>query len=325
MARLAASARILLGLIALFASIAIASHASELDARMVAGPFGLPGVHRIDPNSYTGVADADKDIFPPKNGTEQILWGIVSDPTAGHPTGQMPDTNCFDRGYTTGVSNRCMDKAVALFCKTSDGTILDMKNATNRVSMMYTSWPPGAGFLGYAKHNNYYCPEAGQVYLHIGFGLGAPTTTAYTLSEAACVRGLKQVYNIACDNSHVDNKHGGQLDLGTSNGEANDHRFNDHLFYLADPSPPRDGRNMYCTNWNRFVPNLENTIVKDEVIDPCYDAHRGFGGKDLWWTDPPSWTDHDKGKADHELKKAECVADHGEYDGYGGTKDYYSR
>ncbi|KAK6433996.1 hypothetical protein LTR95_009817 [Oleoguttula sp. CCFEE 5521] len=281
---------------------------------MVAGSFGLPGIHRVDPNSYTGVADADRDIPPPMNGTERILWGIVSDPTAGHPTGQMPDTNCFNRGYMTGVSTKFMDKAVALFCKTSDGMVLDMRNATNSVSMMYTYWPPSAGFLGYAKHNNYYCPEAGQVYLNVGFGLGAPITTALYAFRSGM-----------CDSSHVDNKHGGQLDLGTFDGKAIDHRSNDHLFYLADPAPPRDGRNVYCTNWKRFVPNLENTIVLDEVKDSCYEVHMGFGGKDVWWTDPPSWTDHEKGKADHETKKTECVADHGEYDGYGGTKDYCSR
>nr|OQO24494.1 hypothetical protein B0A51_11690 [Rachicladosporium sp. CCFEE 5018] len=252
-----------LALCALIAAIATRVSASELDSRIVIGPFNMPGTHTtIDAASHTGVADADKDIPPARRDTEQILWGVVADPIAEHPTGQMPDTNCFDRGYTIGITNRFMDQAVAKFCKASDGTILDLKNKTNSVSMI-------------------------------------------------------------CDNSHVDNKHGGQLDLRTFDGKAIDHRFNDHLFYLADPAPPRDGRNMYCTNWNRFVPNLENTQVYDEV-DPCYDAHMGFGGKDLWWTDPPPWTDHDKGKADHETKKADCVADHGEYDGYGGTKDYYS-
>ncbi|OQO09100.1 hypothetical protein B0A48_05991 [Cryoendolithus antarcticus] len=251
-----------LTLLALIAAIATTVSASDLNSRIEIGPFNLPGTDTtIAAASYTG--------------------GVVADPIAGHPTGQMPDTNCFDRGCTTGITDRVMDKAVAKFCKASDGTILDLKNKTNSVSMMYTYWPPSAGSLGYAKHNNYYCLETGQVYLHIGFGLGAPDTTVYTLSEAACVRGLKQVYNIACDNSHVDNKHGGQLDLGTFDGRAIDHRFNDHLFYLADPSPPRDGRNMYCTNWKRFVPKLENTQVYDEV-DRCYDVHICFGGKDLW-------------------------------------------
>nr|OQO30149.1 hypothetical protein B0A51_04537 [Rachicladosporium sp. CCFEE 5018] len=267
-----------LTLLALIAAIATTVSASDLNSRIEIGPFNLPGTDTtIAAASYTGIADADKDIPRARLDTEPILWGVVADPIAGHPTGQMPDTNCFDRGYTTGITNRFMDKAIAKFCKASDGTILDLKNKTNNVSMMYTYWPPSAGSLGYAKHNNYYCPEAGQVYLHIGFGLGAPDTTVYTLSEAACVRGLKQVYNIA----HVDNKHGGQLDLGTFDGRAIDHRFNDHLFYLADPSPRRDGRNMYCTNWKRFVPNLENTQVYDEV-DRCYDVHICFGGKDLW-------------------------------------------
>ncbi|KAK6434024.1 hypothetical protein LTR95_009799 [Oleoguttula sp. CCFEE 5521] len=197
MARRAPFPRFLLGLCALIAAIATTVSTSELESRIVVGPINLPGTRTINAVSYTGVAEADKDIPAPLRDTEPISWGIVSDPTAGHPTGQMPDTNCFDRGYTTGITNRIMDHAVALFCDKANDTILDLKNKTNSVAMTYTYRPPSAGFLGYGRHENYYCPEAGQVYLHIGFGLGAPNTTVYTLSRKACARGLKQVYNIA--------------------------------------------------------------------------------------------------------------------------------
>ncbi|OQO13085.1 hypothetical protein B0A48_02549 [Cryoendolithus antarcticus] len=194
--------------------------------------------------------------------------------TTYNDNGWLPEANCFG-GH--GISNTFMDHAAALFCDATDGLILNLNSMRNNsVAMTYTYWPPSSvGVVGN-------CAEAGQVYLQIGFGLGAPNTTAYTLSRQSCARGLGQVYNMACDNSHVDNKRGGQMDLGTHNATLHDPAFNDHLFYLVDPAPPIAGRNIYCTNYNRFVPKFENTNVLKDADDPCYEAHLGFGGNDAW-------------------------------------------
>nr|OQO11410.1 hypothetical protein B0A51_16966 [Rachicladosporium sp. CCFEE 5018] len=72
-----------------------------------------------------------------------------------------------------------------------------------------------------------------------------------------------------------------------------------------------------------IVPNLEDTNVLDEFIDCCYEVRMGYGGMDKWTVDPPSWNDHETGKADHETKKAYCSTYDGIYDINGGTWDNY--
>nr|OQO25325.1 hypothetical protein B0A51_07899 [Rachicladosporium sp. CCFEE 5018] len=228
-------------------------------------------------NAHGGLPDAH-----PKTG--KIHWGNVANPLAlcdgMHNNGPLPDPVCFG-GH--GITNRYMDHAVAVFCRAADGLILNLNNPNNSVAMTYTYWPPSV-----APNNDKWdgCTEAGQIYTHIGFDLGAPNKTASTLSELSCARGLRQVHNMGCDNSHVDNKHGEQIDLG---------RFE---------APAAKGRSMYCTNYMRFVPNLEDTHVLDEFVDPRYEVHMDYGGMDKWTIDPPSWKDHESGKAGHETKKA---------------------
>nr|OQO25326.1 hypothetical protein B0A51_07900 [Rachicladosporium sp. CCFEE 5018] len=280
-------------------------------------PASGGGVFVVFPGQQLAQGDsvADVGLLDPHPGTQKIIWGKVpnrrlspNQPMFGttyNNNGWLPEANCFG-GH--GISNTFMDHAAALFCDATDGLILNLNSTRNNsVAMTYTYWPPSSvGVVGN-------CAEAGQVYLQIGFGLGAPNTTAYTLSRQSCARGLGQVYNMACDNSHVDNKRGGQMDLGTYNATLHDPAFNDHLFYLVDPAPPIAGRNIYCTNYNRFVPNLENTNVLKDAIDPCYEAHLGFGGNDAWDAVPIGWKDKNSGMADHHKAIAGCSAKNGHY------------
>ncbi|KAK6434023.1 hypothetical protein LTR95_009798 [Oleoguttula sp. CCFEE 5521] len=180
--------------------------------------------------------------IPPKD-TVAIEWGNQTRPAAAwlpgcnDPAAPMRHSTCYGHH---GIANVFFDKAVEKFCQAAKDTILDLDEQQNSVAMTYSYWPP-------ANRNNIKpggsppddCGETGAVYLHIGFGLGAPKMR-YHLFEFACVRGLQRLYSGECDSAHKDNKHGGQLDLGTFNPPpGQDADFNDHLFYLADPNPPR--------------------------------------------------------------------------------------
>ncbi|KAK6442355.1 hypothetical protein LTR95_001401 [Oleoguttula sp. CCFEE 5521] len=216
-----------------------------------------------------------------------------------------------------GISNIFFDKAVETFCNNVNGKVLSLTAVNTSYAQTYTYWPPA--MHGGKAHDD--CGDSGSVYLHIGFGLGAPGEMNYTLSAEACTRGLKQVYNHDCDGSHTDNKRGGQLDLGTYVPQGQDDKYNDHLFYLADPNPPIVGRNKYCSNLERFVPNAEDTYTFDTYVDPCFQYHEGYGGDDFWFRDPPEWTDHKKGWDAHDANKTICTAAGGIYDKHDGVKD----
>ncbi|KAK6433997.1 hypothetical protein LTR95_009818 [Oleoguttula sp. CCFEE 5521] len=269
--------------------------------------------------------------LPPKD-TVAIKWGNQTRlaaawlPGSNDPAVPVRHSNCYGHH---GIANVFFDKAVENFCRAVKDTILDLDEQQNSVAMTYSYWPP-------AKYNNIKpagarpddCGETGAVYMHIGFGLGAPKAK-YHLSEFACIRGLQRVYNNDCDSAHKYNKHGGQLDLGTFNPPpGQDADFNDHLFYLADPNPPLRGRNPHCSNRdNRFLPYLENTKVYAEFVDPCYEVRLGFGGDDQWDMAPDEWKDWDGTFRDseqmtkHDMAKDECVLKGGVYDKHGGKAD----
>ncbi|KAK6442356.1 hypothetical protein LTR95_001402 [Oleoguttula sp. CCFEE 5521] len=302
----------LLTLLATFA-IALPSDMAAAGPRVVPSPADIP---------YTTYNDSQT----PVRGTSLINWGRQSSKleAAMHqgvrPDDDMPLAHCFG---AHGIANTFMDHAVALFCNDANGLVLDLKMPNNSVAMTYAYWPPARN-----PGKDYYdCGETGQVYLQIGFGLGAPSDTSYTLSTSACVRGLQTVYNVDCDGQHKDNKHGGQLDLGAYKPQIEDKDWNDHLFYLADPNPPLEGRNPYCSNgmW-RFTPNAENTNFLPKQTDNCYDVHLGFGGDDKWSVKPKGWKpsnnhfDADDMKAHSDAKEA-CVKLGGKYDKKGGTGD----
>ncbi|OQO07565.1 hypothetical protein B0A48_07262 [Cryoendolithus antarcticus] len=252
--------------------------------------------------------------FPPQD-TVAIKWGNQTRPAAAwlpgsdDPAAPMRHSTCYGHH---GIANVFFDKAVEKFCLAVKDTILDLDEQQNSPG----GSPPDD------------CGETGAVYMHIGFGLGA-LKARYHLSEFACIRGLQRVYKGDCDSAHKDNKHGGQLDLGTFNPPpGQDADFNDHLFYLADPNPPLRGRNPHCSNRdNRFLPNLENTKVYAEFVDPCYEVHLGFGGDDQWDMAPDGWKDWDGTFRDseqmtkHDMAKDACVLKGGVYDKHGGKAD----
>ncbi|OQO13087.1 hypothetical protein B0A48_02551 [Cryoendolithus antarcticus] len=186
-------------------------------------------------------------------------------------------------------------------------------------AMMYTYWPPA---MHGGKHPDD-CGDAGSVYLHIGFGVVAPTNIDYTLSNETCTRGLRQVYSRDCGWDITDNKQGGQLDLGSYFKQGNDPNdtYNDHLFYLADPNPPLPSRNRFYSNLEPFVPNAEDTYTFDTFYDPCYEVHEGYGGDDFWFRDPLEWTAKGVGWKEHNRDKDDCVRKGWIYDKRGGTRD----